>query len=455
MSVPVAMTLNYSHGICVYATVANANRFALVRSRAVNPHQAAPADRRAFALLAVAYGLAMFASAAPSPLYPIYQQRWQFSAAMLTVVFAVYVAGLLASLLTLGSLSDHIGRRPVLVGSLLALVGAMAIFATAGSVAALIVARLIQGLATGAALSALSAALADTQPSRRAGSLVLSIAPIAGLGFGVLGSALLVQYGPNPRQLVYEVLAAAQVLTVVAVLTVVPDNSPRAGFSSPADLIRVMVPKVSVPHEVRAAFIAGVPALVAVWALGGLILSLGSSIISAQLGISNLALGGLLLGGFFFIAALAAPRASHSTRPLRLPASYACLAAGLGLQLAGSLSGTAAVYTVGLVIAGVGFSTAYVGVIASLAHVPAAQRGQLFAALYVVCYLAFSLPALAGGIAADDYGLHATTTGYTVFDLAMVALAAAFIIRDQALRQSATGTAAAVADADCADCPQT
>src|ERR1700742_1651019 len=114
----------------------------------------APSRRRAsaFWLVATTSGVVMFASAAPSPLYPVYQQLWGFSSAMLTLVFAVYVGALLLSLLTIGVLSDHVGRRPVIAGALLCLIAAMIVFITADGVGALLIGRVVQGLATGAAL---------------------------------------------------------------------------------------------------------------------------------------------------------------------------------------------------------------------------------------------------------------------------------------------------------------
>jgi predicted MFS family arabinose efflux permease len=386
----------------------------------------------AFWLVATTSGVVMFASAAPSPLYPVYQQLWGFSSAMLTLVFAVYVGALLLSLLTVGVLSDHVGRRPVIAGALLCLIAAMIVFITADGVGALLIGRVVQGLATGAALGTLSAALTDLQPSRRTGALVNGAAPFAGLAFGVAVSALLVQYAPAPRQLVYELAAAVLAVLAAGIVTVVPETSRRAGFTSPMHVVRTVTPKVSVPREVRSAFIAGAPAMVATWALGGLILSLGSSIVAAQLGIANHAADGALLSGFFFASAAAGPALSAAGRQVRLPASYALLGSGVALQLAGSLTGSIAAYAIGLVIAGTGFSTAYAGVLHSLAHVPAHGRGRLFAALYVVCYLAFSVPAIVGGVAADSYGLGHTTTGYTAFVLLMVALAAAARFRPHA-----------------------
>src|SRR5690606_833536 len=95
------------------------------------------------------------ASSAPTPLYSVYRDAWGFSAITLTVIFGVYAIALLLALLVLGSLSDHIGRRPVIIGALLIEAVAMVAFMAATSVPLLILARLIQGVATGAATSVL------------------------------------------------------------------------------------------------------------------------------------------------------------------------------------------------------------------------------------------------------------------------------------------------------------
>src|SRR5262249_59745189 len=76
-------------------------------------------------------------SSAPTPLYAVYQAAWGFSPITITVVFGVYALAVLAALLVFGSLSDHIGRRPVLLGTTLVHVVAMALFAAAHDVAPL------------------------------------------------------------------------------------------------------------------------------------------------------------------------------------------------------------------------------------------------------------------------------------------------------------------------------
>src|SRR3954462_2867651 len=155
--------------------------------------------RLSFVLVAAVIGLALFASGTPSPLYGTYRELWGFSPLVLTLVYATYAFGVLATLMLAGRLSDEVGRRPVLIAALTALMGASVLFMVADSVVWLFVARAIQGLATGLALSAASAALLDLHPTRDPVGVGLNgVASAAGLGLGVLVSALFVELLPAP-----------------------------------------------------------------------------------------------------------------------------------------------------------------------------------------------------------------------------------------------------------------
>src|SRR3984885_1530981 len=135
-----------------------------------------------FWILAVLFMMLFFASAAASPLYPVYEARFHFSPTTLTAVFAVYVLVLLVTLLIFGSVSDYLGRLPVILAALVLSVAACVVFLMAHGVGALYAARCLQGLATGLASGPIGAALIDTQPtgSQRA-SLVASAFSAAGL----------------------------------------------------------------------------------------------------------------------------------------------------------------------------------------------------------------------------------------------------------------------------------
>src|SRR6516225_4882260 len=107
--------------------------------------------RASFFLLASITVSFLAGSLAPTPLYPVYQAEWGFTALTVTEIFGIYAIALLGSLLVAGRLSDHVGRRPVLIVATLVQAVVMLMFATANGVAALMLGRVLQGVATGAA----------------------------------------------------------------------------------------------------------------------------------------------------------------------------------------------------------------------------------------------------------------------------------------------------------------
>jgi len=152
--------------------------------------------------LAATLTFLLFASSTPSPMYGVYQHEWHFSAIVLTTVYAANALALLVALLFVGSLSDHVGRRPVLFAALAIELAAMGTFAEARGVAWLAAGRILQGLATGTASGAVSAMMIDLQPpGSRLGALMTNVSSAGGIALGALGSGLLVSYAPLPTRL--------------------------------------------------------------------------------------------------------------------------------------------------------------------------------------------------------------------------------------------------------------
>ncbi|WP_252341858.1 MFS transporter [Rhodococcus sp. 14-2483-1-2] len=371
--------------------------------------------RYAFWVVGTAFIVLMASSAAPSPLYPVYQQSWGFSAITLTVIFAVYALALLLTLLTVGSLSDHIGRKPILIASLLLLIVGLVLFIVADSVPLLIAARVVQGIAAGAATGAMSAAIIDLQPNVSTGPLLNSVAPSFGLAAGALGAGLLVQLAPAPEILVFALLiGAASVLTVA--LLFVPETSALRGFDSRRHLASTLLPRASMPKSVRAPFVVIAPALFATWSLGGFHLSLGPSIIGTVFGIDNHIVGGLEIFALFGSGSIAAAvvRNGFPRRVMMIGASV--LAIGVALTLVSVQIGSIGLYFVGAVIAGSGWGATFLGAMRTLgALVPAAERGGVFATTFVISYLAFSVPAVVAGLAVHRLGLSTTVELYGGF----------------------------------------
>jgi MFS family permease len=376
----------------------------------------------AFAATAAIVVLFAAAASAPTPLYVVYQKAWGFSTTTLTVIFAVYVFGLICSLLVLGGLSDHIGRRPVLAAAITLEALAFVLFILAGDVTVLLVARVAQGIATGMAFSTLGATLVDLNPPHSPGraGLVNGVAPLSGLALGALGCGALVQFAPAPTHLVFALLLAGTVLAGVAV-TRMTETSPRRPGAMAS-----LIPILGIPPRLRSDVYALVPILVASWALGGLYLSLGPSVAASLFGLRNHLIGGLvvtLLCGAGALTAVAL-RTWPTTRVLGISAGL--LSAGTALTLAGVETHSAALAGAGTVVAGVGFGGSALASFGTLSRLAApGERSELFAVALVIAYLAFSLPALAAGVGSSTFGLHATTIVYGLFIVALGILAMA------------------------------
>jgi MFS family permease len=199
-----------------------------------------------------------------------------------------------------------------------------------------------------------------------------------------------------------------------------------------------LVPRIAVPGEMRSAFIASIPSLVATWALGGLILSLGASLTAGALGQGSHLAGGLPIAIMAGVSAIMSVRFRH-TKPLAtarwgLPALITGVALALGaLQLESN-----ALFLAGAAIAGLGFGPTFAGVFRVLSELaPADQRGALVSSVFAVSYLAFSVPAVAAGAAVTDLGLRDTAE---IYGVALIAVAAIALALSGGLREQAAST---------------
>ena len=377
---------------------------------------------QAFWLLASLVMSFLAASSAPSPLYGLYRETFGFSALTLTLVFSVYAFALLGGLLVLGALSDYRGRRPVLLAALVLELGSLVLFLVADSVAWLLAARLLQGLATGIASAVLSAALLDFQRER--GALVNSVAPMFGMALGALGASALVQFAAVPTRLVFEVA-----LVLIGLQTWAAFYLPETAARRPGAW-RSLRPRLAVPAAARDTLWLIAPLNTAQWALGGFYLSLGPTLARSVIGSAMPMLGGALIATLVLSGAVGILWLRH--RPARVVslASAVALVFGMLLTLAGIHLHAVSVFFLGTVVAGLGFGAGFNASVRSL--VPLAQaheRGALMASFLVISYLAFSLPALAAGLAVGHVGIEAAAMGYGLALIVIGAFAAVGMIK--------------------------
>jgi MFS family permease len=376
--------------------------------------------RFGFVLAIVAQILMMVGASAPSPFYPVLAQEIGFEAIVISAVFAVYAVALLLTLLTAGSLSDHVGRRPVVIAGFLLLAGSMFLFWHADAVAMLFLARILQGVASGLLISALSAAVLDFAPGGRAGVAALwnALSPGIGLALGALVSGVMLDVSGEALLDVFAPLSSAYIV-LAALFFLVPETAPR----KPGVWASLSF-RLSIPSAIRADFWRGAPAVIAGWATGGLFLSLGANIVRGELGGEAhvwQGLGVVLLAGVGAVTAFALRKIAARSMVLF---GTSALAFGTLLSLIALGLGSLPFYLVAAAVTGMGFGTAFSGVVASLApRIPATQRADTFAVIYLLAYLAFGVPAVIAGALVGIIGLEAVCIGYGIVVIALAGIA--------------------------------
>jgi predicted MFS family arabinose efflux permease len=355
-----------------------------------------------------------------------------FLLASITVSFlAGYAVAVLLALLVAGRLSDHLGRRPVLLVATVAQVLTMALFATATSVTGLLVARVVQGLTTGAAIGAVGAAMIDLDKSR--GTVANALAPPFGTALGGILAGVLVQYLPFPTVLIYGVLGVIFLLQGLGVALMPESISPRAG------VISSLKPQFNLPHATRERLLLALPVLVALWALGGFYAALGPMLIRGMMGSNSPLLGGLAL---FVLAASGGVSVLLLQR--RKPSemmTFGAVALFVGAAIAAvSVVNSAIIsFFVAAAVAGIGFGAGFQGAIRTVVPYAAAhERAGVLSIIFVISYISMGLPAvIAGWLIARDGNIVGTAQMFcaVVMALAFTALLAS-VLRTLTKRQN-------------------
>lgn len=371
-------------------------------------------------------------SSAPTPLYAVYQAAWGFSPITVTVVFGIYAIAVLAALLVLGSVSDYIGRRPVLVGAALLQAATMVVFASAHGVGTLIAARVLQGLATGAAMSAVGAGMVDIDRAR--GATANAVGPMLGSATGGILSGFLVQYLPAPTVLVYALLGVVFIAQALGVLAMPETAARRPGA------LASLRPRFELPVALRRPMLLAAPAVIGTWALVGFYASLGPTLLRELAGSGSRLLGGLALFALAGSGALAVWFAGPLSPQNLMKLGTATLIAGIAATLAAVRADSVSGFFVGTVVAGAGFGAAFQGAVRSVVPLAAPhERAGVLAVLYVIAYLAMGMPAVLAGFGvvfgggvirtADEYGAAVMLLSGLAFAGTLVARASSALAR--------------------------
>ena len=384
--------------------------------------------RVAFWLLAFVFATAMLGTTLPTPLYVIYQAQWHFSAAMVTVIFAVYGAAVLATLLLAGRSSDQAGRRPVLAVALGVSALSAVAFIFAPDEGVLLVGRVLSGLSAGLMTGTATAALSELIPAwagRRA-SLVATAANMGGLGLGPLIAGLFAQYAPHPTTLVFEVylaiLAVAGLSSRFVPETVSPRHRPALRFAG-----------LGIPERGRGQFIAAAVAGFAAFALLGLFSSLVPGFIGGVLHQGSHAVQGAVVFGIFAVGTVTQVALSRFSSRRVVLAGLGLFLAALALIVAALAQAAMALFLAGTVVGGVAVGAIFLGSLATVNRLaPPERRGQAISAFFVACYAGLIIPVVGVGVLSGFTGTFPAVLAFSLllavlclFSLARIASALA------------------------------
>lgn len=350
-------------------------------------------------------GAAIFAlfvsSTLLTPLYDLYRARYGLTTLVITLIYAVYVIGNLVALLFLGRLSDHLGRRPVVLAGLVLAGLSTILFLVAAGSSWLFAGRIVSGCAVGAGSGAATAWISESLPSERrsAAASIMTAFNFAGLTLGPVLSGLLVQYAPWPMRLPFAVylglIAAVAMLALAAPETL--ERGKSDGFS--------LKPRLGVPRARRLAFAGPATGGFAAMAVVGYYAALGPTMIHQSLGIANRAWSGMVVAGLFAVATVVIVATRKITGRKVLLWGLLLTPLGLALLLAAQAWSSLPIMLAGTALCGGAGALSYRGGLAvANALAPAERRAEIASTYFIGCFLGNALPVIGVGALSEWIG---------------------------------------------------
>lgn len=356
-------------------------------------------------------------SNAATPLYAYWQEKMGFASGVLTVIFGCYIVGLLLTLMLAGQLSDHYGRKAMLVPCIIIAICASLLFYQAHNVSILMFARFLTGISVGIVVSAGMANVVEhASPGRKHfASLMASVGMVAGAGAGPLLAGTIAQYCSVPIHMVFAIEISVLLLALVAVLL-----QPHRKLGSGTFRAKLpTIPKHNIGIVLQGVTFFG-PGITAT----SFVLSLGPNMLTTLLHTNQPMLSGVMAFLMFLVAVLV----QFAMKPFGVKRMFALsglstIVSMLSLWLALHLG------SVGWLVAGVLFAGAGQGLgqLAGLTliadHVEVSRRAEANAIFNIGGYVPAGIIPVATGYLIQFFGIQLGVTVLAYFIAATASLA--------------------------------
>lgn len=372
----------------------------LVDVRSVSSRRALLGSRGTFWSAAAVLALCLWSSGAPSVLYPLYAQRWELTPAVTTAVFGTYPLALIITLVLFGGISDVVGRRRAMMSGVALITVSAIVFAAASGVGFLFAGRVLQGIGTGLALSAASAALVEHNVSSnpRFASSLATVSTSTGLTLALVVSGVLAQLTPLPLVWGYIVLLGLGTSTFVA-LWATPDDRPAEAATWRPQPLRV-------PTGIRRVFVIATLSVSIAYCVGAIFLSLGALMVRQFAHTTDMIVIGSLLGVSSLAIGVTALLLARVPAHIAVWVGASLSLVGLGLMAAVAATGSIPLFLVWCLVGGVAYSFAFTGGLGLINRAaPACHRGATLSLLYLFAYLLQALTAIGAGALVTALGL--------------------------------------------------
>ena len=365
--------------------------------------------RLAFLSAVVSLVAAFAAVGSTIPLFNIYRAEDGFTNAGISMTVVAYSIGTIGTLLVLGRLSNHVGRRPTALASLGLLVLGCLVLLNVHHIGILIAGRLLMGLGAGLASSSLTSYIVDAAPTRPAwlASVASSQTVMLGLTVGAIASGALVQFGPWPRDLIYLVVIGLLLLSAALIAI-----SPETATPTPGAW-RSLRPRVRVPGRVRHLLPVAAAVFLATWATGAFYQAFVPALVEDQLHTRSPLVLGLVFAAYMGPSVLGAPLGGRLTPAAAQRLGMITFLAGMIGIITAIATGTLALFIAATIVAGAGQGIAISAATRGLLHGSAvADRPPIFSAIYLLCYSGAAIPALIAGQLSNIFSLPQIALGY-------------------------------------------
>jgi MFS family permease len=332
-----------------------------------------------------------------TPLYSLYQRKFGFSEITLTLIYAVYVVGNVATLLLFGQISDNLGRKRVALPAL-GLAGASALlFVFAQGTAWLYAGRLLIGLAVGILSGTGTAWLAEQfGPGRRPDATVTAAtANLTGIAIGPVLGGVLAQYAPAPLVLPFLAYLAIVVIVVV-VIARTPDT--REPVVHKLTDLRVR-PRIGVPRDRLRSFTAPAVTGFVTFALGGLYFALIPGIVIRDLHETNVAVGGLVVCELAVVATAGILLGRRLTPATAMVGGLLCLLPAVALVVAAQAAQSMGLLLLASALGGAAMALGYRGSLEVVNEIaPDDRRAEVVSSYFIACFVGNSVPVIGIGV---------------------------------------------------------